>query len=415
MKHGRIAAVAAGLFSASAFAQSSVTLYGVMDTGIEYVSHANAAGDHVIRMPGITGEVPSRWGMRGAEDLGGRLKATFVLESGFNPRGGDSGQGGRLFGRQAWVGLEGPWGALTFGRQYTMTYWAMADADILGPDIYGIGSLDAFVPNARSDNTVVYKGKFYGVTIGASWSFGRDSAGTGNSPGQGTCAGQVPGDANQCREWSAMLKYDGTYFGVATAYDEQRGGTNAAANFFDGTAPFPIKSSGDKDARLQANGYVNLAGVKIGGGWLGRRVESGGSGGDVRSNLFYVGAQYYVTPTFAVDGEAYRVIVQQQDARATMASLRASSSSSRMRVQPWRVCARLTSCRSGLRCTVMSRICGIARTLAIPLARAAAARHPRRAWGNSARSWASGIPSDLARRAERRDTSDTIDSTYRGG
>jgi len=44
---------------------------------------------------------------------------------------------------------------------------------------------------------------------------------------------------------------------VATAYDEQRGGTRAAANFFDGVAPFPIAATGDKDARLQANGYVN--------------------------------------------------------------------------------------------------------------------------------------------------------------
>ncbi|MFM0687961.1 porin [Paraburkholderia strydomiana] len=324
MKYGRAVILAAGLFSASAFAQSSVTLYGVLDTGVEYVSHASAAGGYVVRMPGITGELPSRWGMRGSEDLGSGLKASFVLESGFNLRGGDSGQGGRLFGRQAWVGLEGPWGALSFGRQYTMTYWAISDADILGPDIYGIGALDAYIPNARSDNTIVYKGKFRGVTIGASWSFGRDSTGTGNSPGQGTCAGQVAGDVNQCRQWSAMLKYDGTYFGVATAYDEQRGGTNAAASFFDGVVPFKTSSSGDKDARLQANGYVNVAGVKLGAGWLGRRVESDAPGGDVHSDLFFVGAQYYVTPAFALDGEAYRVLVEQHNARATMASMRAT-------------------------------------------------------------------------------------------
>jgi predicted porin len=324
MKYGRAVILAAGLFSASAFAQSSVTLYGVLDTGVEYVSHANAAGGYVVRMPGITGELPSRWGMRGSEDLGSGLKASFVLESGFNMRGGDSGQGGRLFGRQAWVGLEGPWGALSFGRQYTMTYWAISDADILGPDIYGIGALDAYIPNARSDNTIVYKGKFHGLTVGASWSFGRDSTGTGNSPGQGTCAGQVPGDVNQCRQWSAMLKYDGTYFGVATAYDEQRGGTNAAASFFDGVVPFKTSSSGDKDARLQANGYVNVAGVKLGAGWLGRRVESNAPSGDVHSDLFFIGAQYYVTPAFALDGEAYRVLVEQHNARATMASMRAT-------------------------------------------------------------------------------------------
>ncbi|WP_233834128.1 porin [Paraburkholderia sp. ZP32-5] len=324
MKSSSIVVMLAGLASMPAFAQSSVTLYGILDTGIEYVSHANAAGDHLIRMPGVTGQFPSRWGIRGTEDLGGGLATTFVLESGFNPRGGDLGQGGRLFGRQAWVGLQGNWGTLSFGRQYTMTYQALTDSDILGPDIHGIGTLDSYLPNARSDNTVAYKGTFKGLTVGATYSFGRDSAGTGNSPGQGTCAGQVPGDINQCRQWSAMLKYDGTYFGLASAYDEQRGGTNAAANFFDGVAPAAIPSSGAKDARLQANGYVRLWDVKIGGGWIGRRVEPDTAVASVRSNLFYLGAQYYVTPALAIDGEAYRVLVQQHDTRATLATLRAT-------------------------------------------------------------------------------------------
>ena len=129
--------------SASSFAQSSVTLYGIIDTGIELVTHANAAGDSVVRMPGITGEFPSRWGIRGKEGLGGGLSAVFILESGFNTKAGTLNQGGRLFGRQAFVGLESPYGTLTFGRQYTMTYWAILDSDLLGPDIYGgTGSFD---------------------------------------------------------------------------------------------------------------------------------------------------------------------------------------------------------------------------------------------------------------------------------
>jgi predicted porin len=324
MKLGRIVAFGLSMLSGSVFAQSSVTLYGLIDTGVEYVSHANAIGDGVVRMPGVSGELPSRWGLRGSEDLGGALKAIFTLESGFNPRGGDLGQGGRLFGRQAWVGLEGPWGALTLGRQYNMVYWALSDADILGPDIHGIGALDNYLPNARSDNTVVYKGTYKGLTLGASYSFGRDSAGTGNSPGQGLCAGQVPGQFGQCRDWSTMIRYDATSFGFATAYDEQRGGTNAAANFFDGVAPFPL-TSGDKDARILANGYVKFAGLKVGAGWIGRDVETASAAApDVRSNLFFIGAQYYVTPSFVLDGEAFRIIVREQDARATMATLRAT-------------------------------------------------------------------------------------------
>jgi len=198
-----------GITAAPAFAQSNVTLYGIIDTGIEYVTHADASGNSVVRMPGVTGELPSRWGIRGNEDLGGEWSAVFTLESGFNTKAGTLNQGGRLFGRQAYVGFKGPYGTVTFGRQYTMTYWAILDSDLLGPDIYGgTGSFDQYLPSARSDNTIAYKGTFGGLTAGATYSFGRDSAGTGNSPGQGTCVGSVPGSAQTCREWSAMLRYD---------------------------------------------------------------------------------------------------------------------------------------------------------------------------------------------------------------
>ncbi|CAH0447293.1 hypothetical protein LMG10661_03359 [Ralstonia syzygii subsp. syzygii] len=114
---GGIALVVRALASGAAGAQS-VTLYGLVDTGIEYVSHANSSGNGLVRMPSITGTLPSRWGLRGAEDLGGGIQAVFTLESGFNTDTGTSGQGGRLFGRQAWVGLAGGYGTLTLGRQY---------------------------------------------------------------------------------------------------------------------------------------------------------------------------------------------------------------------------------------------------------------------------------------------------------
>ncbi|MDR5663928.1 porin, partial [Burkholderia cenocepacia] len=61
----------------------------------------------------------SRWGLKGAEDLGGGLQAVFTLEGGFRPSDGGLGQGGRLFGRSAYVGLgKKGLGTLTFGRQY---------------------------------------------------------------------------------------------------------------------------------------------------------------------------------------------------------------------------------------------------------------------------------------------------------
>src|SRR5450830_732782 len=77
-----IGAIAASLLAPSAMAQSQVTIYGLIDTGVEYVTNANAAGNSVVKMPSLTGSFPSRIGFKGTEDLGGGLQAMFVLEAG---------------------------------------------------------------------------------------------------------------------------------------------------------------------------------------------------------------------------------------------------------------------------------------------------------------------------------------------
>lgn len=323
MKFAMGTLAASVFFCASAFAQTNVAIYGLLDTGIEYVSNANPTGRSLVREPGISGELPSRLGFRGEESLGEGVKALFVLENGFNVRGGDLGQGGRLFGRQAWVGIDSPWGTVSLGRQYNMAYWALADAEMLGPDIHGIGALDSYLPNARSDNTIAYKGRLKGLTVGATYSFGRDGAGTGNSPGQGTCAGESSARIIQCREWSVMFKYDAPRFGVATAYLRQHGGTNAAANFFDGVAAQPIASGDDYDARMQANGYVRFGRLKVGAGWIGRSVRTASPAlPDVRAHLVYTGAQYFITDALMLDGEALRTYVREHDTRAALATVR---------------------------------------------------------------------------------------------
>ncbi|MDR8963595.1 Outer membrane porin protein [Burkholderia multivorans] len=112
-----------------AHAQSSVTLYGVIDAGISYVNHSkNATGGSSKLFKYDDGVAQgSRWGLRGTEDLGGGLKAIFVLENGFNSGNGTLGQGGAIFGRQAYVGLsQSQYGTLTFGRQYSFS------TDVLG-------------------------------------------------------------------------------------------------------------------------------------------------------------------------------------------------------------------------------------------------------------------------------------------
>jgi predicted porin len=137
-------------FSASAQGTSSITLYGIVDAGVEHLNNV-AAGGSLSRMPSTTSLVPSRWGLRGSEDLGGGLKAIYTLESGFAPDQGTFNQGGRGFGRQSWVGLGGNWGSLTLGRQNSMLFWSLIDSDIIGPAVFAMGSLDAYIPNSRAD------------------------------------------------------------------------------------------------------------------------------------------------------------------------------------------------------------------------------------------------------------------------
>lgn len=128
MRKQSLALAALGMFSLSAYAQNSVTLYGVIDEGINY--NSNASGKRLYNLSSGVMQ-GSRWGLKGREDLGGGLSALFVLESGFDVNNGKMGQGGLLFGRQAYIGVGSRYGTVTLGRQYDMV------VDNLGPFIVG--------------------------------------------------------------------------------------------------------------------------------------------------------------------------------------------------------------------------------------------------------------------------------------
>src|SRR5471030_393724 len=106
--------------SRAALAQSSVTLYGTLDTGIDYISNQKTASGGSAAWAMQSGNVSTnRWGLKGTEDLGGGLKAVFDLENGFNVDNGKLSNGGDEFGRQAWVGISSTvYGTVTLGRQY---------------------------------------------------------------------------------------------------------------------------------------------------------------------------------------------------------------------------------------------------------------------------------------------------------
>ena len=121
-----LGAVALALAAPAAFAQSSVTVFGVVDIGGQYLS--GHAKDALLTSGGLSG---SRLGFKGTEDLGDGLYADFMLEGGINVDTGGSAQGGQLFGRQAYFDIrKASIGTLSAGRQYGSVYTVTSDFSI---------------------------------------------------------------------------------------------------------------------------------------------------------------------------------------------------------------------------------------------------------------------------------------------
>ncbi|MGF6571971.1 putative porin [Paraburkholderia sp. GAS333] len=280
-----------------AHAQSSVTLYGIVDTGVQYYNNA-AGGGSLVGMPTLTGEVPSRFGLRGTEDLGGGYKTFFVLENGFAMNSGALNYGGRLFGRQANVGVSSPYGSLTLGRQMNMSMYVLTNADVIGPSIHSMASFDSYLPNARSDNAAGYMGKFSGFTVGGTYSTGRDAAGPAG-PSATNCGGNVAGDFVACRQYTMMLAYDASQFGVAASYDVMRGGTGASA---------PLSNPAYTDTRTIVDGYATFGSAKVGGGWIRRNTSAAVHS---QSDIYFLGATYHATPALSFDAQALRYLLRE--------------------------------------------------------------------------------------------------------
>ena len=175
MKKSLIAAALLGTFAASAFAAPSVTLYGRIDTGLAYThmdkDKADVDTDTFSMESGFS--TGNRWGLKGTEDIG-NAKVGFVLESGFNSDDGASGQGGRLFGREAQVNVSGAYGTLYAGRfgsiaSDTGSIGYLGDVSAF-PNAFGIvGTQKGSTGTAydRYDNSLAYQTPTFGGLQGA--------------------------------------------------------------------------------------------------------------------------------------------------------------------------------------------------------------------------------------------------------
>lgn len=159
-----IALAVAGLVSGAAFAQSNVTVYGLVDVGYSHRSDNVVAG--VNSRSGVDSGIQSgnRLGFKGTEDLGGGLKAGFVLEAGFQTDTGvynTNGATGVGFGRQAYASLSGGFGTVAAGRMYTPQFSLVAGVDPFGYGLTG-NIANVYQNTARLDNVAAYVSPDFG-------------------------------------------------------------------------------------------------------------------------------------------------------------------------------------------------------------------------------------------------------------
>ncbi|MFT4437776.1 porin [Caballeronia sp. 15715] len=296
MKKNCIAASVLLMFAVPALAQSSVTLYGLIDEGIDYTNNAKGQKAYQLESGYLAG---SRWGIKGTEDLGGGYKATFQLENGFDVNTGRLGQGGLGFGRQAYVGIVNDnFGSVTLGRQYDslVDYFAQTTATgnwggyIFAHPYDNDNATNTF----RVNNTVKYTSPtIAGLKFGGTYSFSNDTNFANN------------------RQYSIGAQYTLGGLLVTAAYLQ--------ANNPSATATGAINNGGDENfvaqrLRIIAAGvnytvgaatlglaYTNTyVGQPLSSGYVGAITPTVGTLTSLRFQNFEVNGKYNFTPSFSL-------------------------------------------------------------------------------------------------------------------
>ncbi|MFL9926826.1 porin [Herbaspirillum lusitanum] len=277
------AAVAALFMSANVAAQTNVTIYGIVDAGLEVINHAASTGSNLARISSgnLSG---SRIGFRGTEELGGGLQAVFVLENGFSVDNGSALQSNRLFGRQSYVGLQGSWGSLLVGRQNSLMLEWMSKYNTMDNATWSSKVHDAAFSD-RIDNAIKYTGKVGAFELSTYYSTGFDS----------TKGGEVAGSTAAGREYGFGGQYSGGAFKAALVYDQKNGQTAAL--------------SGNTDKHLTFGARYKFGDAEVLGGYLVRRQNTAPST-NIRSDVSWIGMSYQVSAPLQLSASLYHTDVK---------------------------------------------------------------------------------------------------------
>ncbi|KAG8153397.1 porin [Burkholderia catarinensis] len=260
--------IACATGTGNARAQSSVVMYGILDIGMQSLTNVGRDGKSSLGMLG-SAFLPSRFGFKGDEDLGGGYGAIFQLENGFDLGKGTFVTPGTLFNRLSSVGFRSPYGRLTFGRQYSVQF----DKTVLYDPTYFANdstlSLN-LIPLAtlRLNNAVKFQSEpFYGFNVEAEYGFGQ----------------QLPGNRLAGRYIGAALEYVRGALVARVLYEQSRGASAGG-----------VDASGRADERYSAALRYTVGGVTLSAGVT--RVL-----GDLqltpRGTVYWGGAKGFATPT----------------------------------------------------------------------------------------------------------------------
>ncbi|CAD6557696.1 porin [Paraburkholderia sabiae] len=276
----------AGGFSLShavAYAQGSITLYGLTDAALLYTSKTlnettgQNAGHQFSAIS--TGMSPSNFGITGTEELGGNTKVKFKLESGISMMTGRlNDSNGNFFGRQAYVGLDSDYGSVAAGLQFSPFFIALYETDARRLSEFGSGVIhyadQVLVTGMFNSNAITYTSPtLYGFQGSVLFAFGGE-----------------PGNFQAGRQYSASLKYENGSLLVNAAVYSGKGG---------GTAQTPVPSTVEFWGRTIGLTY-NFGVVTAKVQFVNYKVA-----GSFNENVYSGGLDSYVTPALNINGGVY--------------------------------------------------------------------------------------------------------------
>ncbi|MEM5315657.1 porin [Paraburkholderia sp. JHI869] len=280
-----IAAAVAATFASASYAQSSVTLYGIVDAGFTYTTNVNGNAKYALTSGNVQA---SRWGLRGVEDLGGGLKTIFTLESGFNVANGQ--QNGGLFNRQSFVGLtQEQYGTLTFGRQFDSMVDYIAPLTAVGTwgGTYTAHVIDNDNLNGTFslNNSIKYSSpNFSGFQFGGMYAFSNQSGFAVN------------------RAYSAGMSYAIQGLRLAAAYTQINGVDSTTGGAVQGSSlanTFGAMAAGNRQRTWGAGGSYTY-GPMVGGVVFTQSRLNGKFFDSVRYNNLEANFRYNLTPALGI-------------------------------------------------------------------------------------------------------------------